>query len=375
MDSSAVDSPVVRNEAFKSTGHERPIMWGLGGPESRLVVHAEGSETGLAISVAEHLWPAGDVGGLHSHNLEAEGFYILEGEVTVTMPDTDQVFVAGPGEFVWHPRGGRHSYAVGADAPARVLQFLVPGSRLVPGFFRDLAEGRAGDLTEPGAVDELFRWSHDDYGVTFFPPEPDEGGKSSQVAETDPENQQGGTQMATPEAGTVPFRPVSSKPFKSDPSQVQTMQIGRGMMTDVKMIFHAFGHQTGNAFGLTEIFWGPGDVAGPHVHNLEDEGFYILEGELTLHVAGAGTIPARAGEFVWAPRNVPHYYSVTGEEGARVLVFEVPGGTLTDFFYRTATEGRGAEIESDEGLEEFVGWCSENFGIDFMDPDDFPEEN
>jgi hypothetical protein len=65
---------------------------------------------------------------------------------------------------------------------------------------------------------------------------------------------------------------------------------------------------------------------------------------------------------------------VTGEKGARVLVFEVPGGTLMDFFYRTAVEGRGADIESDQDLQEFVEWTSRNFGIDFMDPDLFSEE-
>lgn len=357
------------NEPFTSKDSRSEISWSLGGEPSRLLVHAEGSRTGGAVAVAEHHWPAGSAGGLHSHGLEDEGFYVIEGELTVSMPDLGESYEVGPGEFLWHPRLSRHDYAVSEAGPARLLQFLVPGGDLVPGFFADIERGRS--------LDDVVAWGKADYGVDFY-----EGSEPASVnqrllagaasAGPTPLSLQAGTGL--PGRGLIPFQPVSNKPFKSDPAKSEVMQIGRGMMTDVRMVFHAFGFQTGNTFGLIEIDWGPGDVAGPHVHHLEDEGFFVLEGELTMHVAGVGQIPARAGEFVWAPRGIPHYYSVTGEKGARVLVFEVPGGTLMDFFYRTATEGHGAEIESDEDLQRFVEWTSRNFGIDFMDPEMFPEE-
>jgi mannose-6-phosphate isomerase-like protein (cupin superfamily) len=354
---------------FISKDDRQEINWSLGGEPSRLVVHADGQRTGGAVSVAEHYWPAGSAGGLHSHGLEDEGFYVIEGELTVTMPDLGESYEVGPGDFLWHPRLSRHDYAVSEAGPARVLQFLVPGGDLVPGFFADIEAGRS--------LDDVVAWGKKDYGVDFY-----EGSEPPTVnqqlladassAGPVPLRLQPGTGL--PEAGSIPYQPVSNKPFKSDRAKSEIMQIGRGMMTDVGMIFHAFGFQTGNTFGLIEIDWGPGDVAGPHVHHLEDEGFFVLEGELTMHVAGVGQIPVQAGEFVWAPRGIPHYYSVTGEKGARVLVFEVPGGTLMDFFYRTATEGHGTDIESDEDLQRFVEWTSQNFGIDFMDPDMFPEE-
>lgn len=357
------------SEPFTSKDNTKEIAWSLEGEPSRLIVHASGEQTGRAVTVAEHIWPAGSLGGLHSHALEDEGFYVLEGELTVTMPDLGETYGVGPGEFLWHPRLSRHTYAVSERGQARVLQFLVPGTELVPGFFADIERGRA-----PA---EIVDWAAADYGVSFYEgPEPSRLDQQLLAAAkaTGPTPLVQGPGVAAEDGGLIPFQPVSNKPFKSDPTKSELMQIGRGMMTDVRMVFHAFGFQTGNTFGLIEIFWGPGDVAGPHVHHLEDEGFFVLEGELTMHVAGAGQIPARAGEFVWAPRGVPHYYSVTGEKGARVLVFEVPGGSLIDFFYRGATEGRGAEIESDEGLQRFVEWTSTNFGIDFMDPEMFPEE-
>jgi quercetin dioxygenase-like cupin family protein len=167
------------------------------------------------------------------------------------------------------------------------------------------------------------------------------------------------------------FNVQSSQPFKSDPSEVLSYNIARGMMTDVKAVIHAEGHQTGNALGLMEVWWGAGDVAGPHVHTLEDEAFYILDGELTLSIPGkVDRVPARKGEFVWAPRNMPHWYEVTGDEGAHVLVFEVPGGSLMSFF-RGVAAGWGADIESDEKLAEFAQWSDEKFGIKFF-PFDHP---
>jgi quercetin dioxygenase-like cupin family protein len=356
------------NSPFTSRDVRKEINWSLGGEQSRLIVHADGNRTGGAVAVAEHHWAAGSAGGFHSHRLEDEGFYVIEGELEVAMPNHGESFKVGPGEFLWQPRLSRHDYKVSDDGPARVLQFLVPGGDLLPGFFADIADGRS--------LETIGEWGPDDYGVDFY-----EGSElatlnqqlldKAKFAGQTPLRPQAGTVL--PAGGLVPFQQVSNKPFKSDPSHSEVMQVGRGMMTDVRMIFHAFGFQTGNTFGLIEIDWGPGDVAGPHVHHLEDEGFYVLEGELTMHVMGAGQIPARAGDFVWAPRGVPHYYSVTGERGARVLVFEVPGGTLIDFFYRSATEGRGEDIESDEGLAEFADWSSRNFGVDFFDPELFEE--
>ena len=52
-----------------------------------------------------------------------------------------------------------------------------------------------------------------------------------------------------------------------------------------------------------------------HVHHNEDEWFYVLEGELTIWVAGQ-TVVAAAGSFVFGPRDVPHTFVVSSERGA-----------------------------------------------------------
>ena len=61
----------------------------------------------------------------------------------------------------------------------------------------------------------------------------------------------------------------------------------------------------------------------PHVHHQEDEGFYVLEGELTI-VCGEQTWTAGPGSFALLPRNIPHSFSVTGNGQARVLQLSWP---------------------------------------------------
>jgi mannose-6-phosphate isomerase-like protein (cupin superfamily) len=62
-----------------------------------------------------------------------------------------------------------------------------------------------------------------------------------------------------------------------------------------------------------------------HVHHDTDETFYVVEGELAIAV-GDERIEAGAGEFVLAPRGVPHAFLVTSEH-AEFLVTCSSAGT------------------------------------------------
>src|SRR3954454_3744211 len=60
---------------------------------------------------------------------------------------------------------------------------------------------------------------------------------------------------------------------------------------------------------------------GPlHVHESGDEGFYVLEGEVTLWVGDGAPVVLAPGEFALAPRGIPHTYRVTGDGNAVMLV-------------------------------------------------------
>lgn len=61
------------------------------------------------------------------------------------------------------------------------------------------------------------------------------------------------------------------------------------------------------------------------MHHTADEAFYILAGRLRGY-CGDQTWQATTGSFVWLPRDVPHGYTVEGDEPARVLTITVPAG-------------------------------------------------
>jgi mannose-6-phosphate isomerase-like protein (cupin superfamily) len=75
---------------------------------------------------------------------------------------------------------------------------------------------------------------------------------------------------------------------------------------------------------IVEVSYGPGFEAPLHVHYRDDEGFWILEGEATFAI-GDTTIAARAGDYLFGPRDIPHRFTV-GPEGCRMLFIMVPGG-------------------------------------------------
>ena len=71
--------------------------------------------------------------------------------------------------------------------------------------------------------------------------------------------------------------------------------------------------------------------AGPplHVHDREDECFYVLGGELSIR-CGADAFDAPAGSFVFLPRRRPHRFWAQ-DQPARLLLIAVPGG-IEDYF-------------------------------------------
>jgi quercetin dioxygenase-like cupin family protein len=93
-----------------------------------------------------------------------------------------------------------------------------------------------------------------------------------------------------------------------------------GALAEIK----ATAADTGGQLTIVEVTESPGAEAPLHVHHREDEGFWILEGEVTLYV-GDETIEASAGDFAWGPRDIPHRYTV-GPNGCRMLFLCTPGG-------------------------------------------------
>jgi quercetin dioxygenase-like cupin family protein len=87
----------------------------------------------------------------------------------------------------------------------------------------------------------------------------------------------------------------------------------------------ASGAQTGGLFGLVEVSTPQGSGPPPHVHEREDEAFYVLEGSYQVTV-GNDRFDAREGFFVFAPRRVPHGYVVRAAPARHLgFVFRADG--------------------------------------------------
>ena len=81
---------------------------------------------------------------------------------------------------------------------------------------------------------------------------------------------------------------------------------------------------TGGRVAVIEHLAPRGSGSPLHVHHHEDEWFYVLEGELTIWVAGR-TVVAPAGSFVFGPRDVPHTFIVSSDEARFLLVTQAAG--------------------------------------------------
>jgi quercetin dioxygenase-like cupin family protein len=88
---------------------------------------------------------------------------------------------------------------------------------------------------------------------------------------------------------------------------------------------HLSGADTGGAFALVENVSRPGGGPPPHIHSNEDEGFYVVEGDVEF-LLGDRWVRAAAGTSLLGPRGVPHTFRNVGATPSRVLATIAPAG-------------------------------------------------
>lgn len=81
---------------------------------------------------------------------------------------------------------------------------------------------------------------------------------------------------------------------------------------------------TGGQFSAIEEFCGDGDASPLHVHDDEDETFWLLEGSMLAWV-GDERFEVGPGGIVFLPRKIPHAYRFTSDN-SRALLIATPGG-------------------------------------------------
>lgn len=127
------------------------------------------------------------------------------------------------------------------------------------------------------------------------------------------------------------------------------------------------GNQTDGAYAVAEDRSSPGFGPPPHVHEREDEAFYVIEGEY-LFGGEEGEFRAGPGTFVHAPRGHLHWWRNVGEGRGRHLEIFVPAG-LERMFEEVGQPASPADSEPPAPDPARLLDAAPRYGVTFHLPD------
>lgn len=159
---------------------------------------------------------------------------------------------------------------------------------------------------------------------------------------------------------------MTHNPTLRSPSQGKTV----GVVGDVYR-FLATGEETGGKYAMWEAIVPPSGGPPPHVHSREEEGFYILEGEMTFYVDGKRVV-ATAGMFANMPIGVPHSFKNESNQPAKMIISVAPAGIEQMFFEVGAVLQEGATTApppSQDDIELLLKTAAK-YGIEMLIPKD-----
>ncbi len=133
--------------------------------------------------------------------------------------------------------------------------------------------------------------------------------------------------------------------------------------------FLALGDDTNGKYSIWEAIVPPGGGPPLHVHSREEEGFYIIEGEITFTVNGQ-KIVATAGMFANMPVGTPHSFKNESNKPAKMLISVAPAG-LEQMFMEVGvplTEGATTAMPpTKEEIEKLLA-VAPKYGIEIQVP-------
>ena len=133
--------------------------------------------------------------------------------------------------------------------------------------------------------------------------------------------------------------------------------------------FLATGDDTSGKYAMWEAIVPPGGGPPPHVHSREEEGFYILDGEITFTVNGE-KIVATAGMFANVPVGTPHSFKNESDRPAKMLISVAPAG-LEQMFMEVGvplTEGATTALPPTKEEVEKLLTVAPRYGIEIRVP-------
>ena len=214
----------------------------------------------------------------HVHGAHCDAFYVLAGELLFHVAGEQRSLRASA--FVLAPPGLVHGFEVGPEG-VRHLNLHTPGKA-----FAELSRARRDGVPFDAAD-----------GDTFDPP--DGGG----LPLTD-------AVVWSPGEGEL----VGTSLVKADRPELAALEF------EVR----------------------PEGGVGPHFHKGHSDSFYVLEGELELHL-GDEVVQGRPGTYALAPPGVVHFFRNVSDTPARALNLHTPGGFVEYRRELLALEEQGIE--------------------------------
>jgi mannose-6-phosphate isomerase-like protein (cupin superfamily) len=214
--------------------------------------------------LSEFRYPPGREGPeRHIHRHHADGFYVLEGRLGITLEEEE--LVLDPGAFVLIPPDVIHTFGNPGDEPGRYLNFHAPGCG-----FGDYLRGR-----------------NPDFDQHHVPPG-----------------------SGRPASEAIVRQPGEGEQLGLGPSQSSIKAGADDGMGSLAVLESTIGPNF------------PGPVL--HEHERMVDSFYILDGMLTLRL-GDETVDATAGAYALVPPGNAHTFS-TPAEPVKLLNIFAPAG-------------------------------------------------
>jgi quercetin dioxygenase-like cupin family protein len=142
------------------------------------------------------------------------------------------------------------------------------------------------------------------------------------------------------------------------------------------MTILASGSDTNGNFALVEFLTAKGNEPPPHVHEREDELYYVLEGEFEAHI-GSETYQVTSGDCVFMPRGVPRAL-VEKSPRVRLLLLATPAG-MENYFLALGEPAGSMELPtnavtySQADLTRAVQLAAKN-GVRFLSAEEIAEQ-
>ena len=125
---------------------------------------------------------------------------------------------------------------------------------------------------------------------------------------------------------------------------------------------------TGGSYSLTHSVSPPGHATPYHVHDHEDEAFWVLDGKFAFICDGKKTIVGPGG-YIFPPRRIPHGIRVEGDRPATMLILAMPGTGFVGMMMEMGEPAKELVLPEpkEPDVERLTQVCA-RYGIEILGP-------